>query len=101
MRPSRSATPTSAAAPSSTTTACRLRGVMKSREIRLAARPSGEPKPSDFELAEVEVGEPGDGEIVVRNTFMSVDPYMRGRMNDRKSYVPPYQLGEAMYGGAV
>ena len=60
----------------------------------------GEPKPSDFELAEVEVAEPGDGEIVVRNTFMSVDPYMRGRMNDRKSYTPPYQLGEPLHGGA-
>jgi NADPH-dependent curcumin reductase CurA len=43
-----------------------------SREIRLAARPAGAPQPSDFELAEVEVGDPGDGEIVVRNTFMSV-----------------------------
>ena len=53
-----------------------------SREIRLASRPEGEPQPSDFQLAEVEVADPGDGEIVVRNTFMSVDPYMRGRMND-------------------
>jgi NADPH-dependent curcumin reductase CurA len=74
---------------------------MTSREIRLAARPSGEPQPSDFELAEVEVGEPGDGEIVVRNTFMSVDPYMRGRMDDRKSYVPPFALGESLTGGVV
>jgi NADPH-dependent curcumin reductase CurA len=74
---------------------------MTSREIRLAARPSGEPQPSDFELAEVEVGEPADGELVVRNTFMSVDPYMRGRMDDRPSYVPPFALGEPLYGGAV
>jgi NADPH-dependent curcumin reductase CurA len=74
---------------------------MQSREIRLAARPSGEPKSSDFELAEVTVGEPGDGELVVRNTFMSVDPYMRGRMDDRKSYVPPFQIGEPLSGGAV
>jgi NADPH-dependent curcumin reductase CurA len=61
----------------------------------------GEPKPEDFELAEVELGEPGDGRLLVRNAFMSVDPYMRGRMNDAKSYVPPYQLGKVMYGGAV
>ncbi len=74
---------------------------MQSREIRLAARPVGEPKPSDFELAEVEVPSPADGEIVVHNLVMSVDPYMRGRMNDVKSYVPPFQVGEAMQGGAV
>src|SRR3954454_24738059 len=72
-----------------------------SREIRLAARPTGEPQPSDFELAEVEVAEPAEGEIVVRNAFMSVDPYMRGRMDDRQSYVPPFQLGEPLTGGAV
>jgi NADPH-dependent curcumin reductase CurA len=74
---------------------------MQSREIRLAARPVGEPKPSDFDLAEVEVPAPADGEIVVRNIVMSVDPYMRGRMNDVKSYVPPFQVGEALQGGAV
>jgi len=74
---------------------------MISREIRLAARPSGEPQPSDFELAEVKVGEPGEGEFVVRNLFMSVDPYMRGRMNDVKSYIPPFQVDAVMDGGAV
>jgi NADPH-dependent curcumin reductase CurA len=74
---------------------------MRSREVRLAQRPVGEPKPEDFELAEVELGEPGDGRLLVRNAFMSVDPYMRGRMNDAKSYVPPYELGKVMYGGAV
>jgi NADPH-dependent curcumin reductase CurA len=72
-----------------------------SREVRLAARPAGEPKPADFELAEREVPDPADGELVVRNTFMSVDPYMRGRMDDRPSYVPPFQLGEPLAGGAV
>jgi NADPH-dependent curcumin reductase CurA len=72
-----------------------------SREIRLASRPAGEPQPSDFQLAEVEVGDPGDGEVVVRNTFMSVDPYMRGRMNDRPSYVPPWELGAPLDGAAV
>jgi len=72
-----------------------------SREIRLAARPQGEPTPDDFQLAEVEIGEPADGEVVVRNTFMSVDPYMRGRMNDVPSYVPPWQLGDTLDGAAV
>jgi NADPH-dependent curcumin reductase CurA len=72
-----------------------------SREIRLASRPVGEPQPSDFQLAEVEVSDPEDGEVVVRNTFMSVDPYMRGRMDDRPSYVPPWQIGDVCQGGAV
>jgi NADPH-dependent curcumin reductase CurA len=60
----------------------------------------GEPVPEDFEIAEAEV-EPAEGQLLVRNLFMSVDPYMRGRMNDRKSYVPPYEIGKAMSGGAV
>ena len=72
-----------------------------SREIRLAARPRGTPAASDFELAEVEIADPGDGEILVRNAYVSVDPYMRGRMNDAKSYVPPFAVGEPMRGGAV
>ncbi len=72
-----------------------------SREIRLASRPEGEPRASDFELAEVEVAEPGAGEILVKNHFMSVDPYMRGRMRDVKSYVPPFQIGQVMDGGSV
>ena len=74
---------------------------LRSREIRLASRPSGAPVPSDFELAEVDVPDPGDGEVVVRNAFVSVDPYMRGRMNDTRSYVPPFALGEPLTGGAV
>jgi NADPH-dependent curcumin reductase CurA len=72
-----------------------------SREIQLAARPVGEPKHSDFRLAEVEVPDPGPGEALVRNRWMSVDPYMRGRMTDRPSYVPPFQLGAPLEGGAV
>jgi NADPH-dependent curcumin reductase CurA len=55
----------------------------------------------DFELADVELPDPDEGEIVVRNTFVSVDPYMRGRMSDVKSYLPPFAVGEAMRGGAV
>jgi NADPH-dependent curcumin reductase CurA len=70
-------------------------------EIRLAARPNGAPKDSDFELAETPVPSPADGQVLVRNVYMSVDPYMRGRMNDMKSYVPSFQIGQAMQGGAV
>jgi NADPH-dependent curcumin reductase CurA len=72
-----------------------------SKEIRLASRPTGEPEASNFELAEAEVADPADGEIVVRNTFISVDPYMRGRMNAAKSYAAPYEIGKTLWGGAV
>ena len=61
----------------------------------------GEPQPSNFALAETEVADPADGELIVRNTFMSVDPYMRGRMSDAKSYAAPYEIDHAMHGGAV
>ncbi|MFI6155921.1 NADP-dependent oxidoreductase [Kitasatospora sp. NPDC051170] len=71
------------------------------REWHLAARPQGWPTPGDFALVEAPVRHPGPGEILVRNAFLSVDPYMRGRMNDVKSYVPPFRLGAAMDGGAV
>jgi NADPH-dependent curcumin reductase CurA len=74
---------------------------VRSREIRLAARPRGLPTDDDFELVEVELDDPGEGEVIVRNAFVSVDPYMRGRMNDVRSYVPPYALGEPLTGGAV
>src|SRR5687768_10377911 len=73
----------------------------RSREVRLAARPRGAPELADFEVAEVDVPDPDEGEILVRNAYVSVDPYMRGRMNDVKSYVPPFQLGEPLDGGAV
>jgi NADPH-dependent curcumin reductase CurA len=72
-----------------------------SREVRLIARPRGWPAPSDFQLVETTLPAPRDGEVLVRNVFMSVDPYMRGRMNDAKSYAPPYALGAAMHGGAI
>src|SRR5262249_36648600 len=74
---------------------------LKSREIRLKNRPVGTPAPSDFELAETAVPEPKDGEVWVRNVWMSVDPYMRGRMYDRASYVPPFQIGEPLQGGTI
>ena len=72
-----------------------------SREIRLKNRPEGLPKESDFELYEAAIPEVGDGEVLVQNIYMSVDPYMRGRMNDRKSYVPPFQVGMPLEGGCV
>jgi NADPH-dependent curcumin reductase CurA len=71
------------------------------REIQLAARPHGEPTPDDFRLVEVEVPDPQDGQVLVRNLLMSVDPYMRGRMNDVPSYVPPFKLDKALDGAAV
>jgi NADPH-dependent curcumin reductase CurA len=75
--------------------------VMKSREFRLASRPQGFPTVDNFQLAEVELPALTDGQALVKNLYISVDPYMRGRMNDVKSYVPPFQLGKAMDGGAV
>ena len=72
-----------------------------SREIRLKQRPTGLPSAENFELVTVTLPKPGPGEMVLRNLYMSVDPYMRGRMVDRKSYVPPFALGETLQGGAV
>jgi NADPH-dependent curcumin reductase CurA len=72
-----------------------------SREVRLARRPIGMPQDKDFEIVPITLGAPKAGEILVRNHYMSVDPYMRGRMVDRESYVPPFQIGEALQGGAV
>ncbi|MER7891012.1 NADP-dependent oxidoreductase [Micromonospora sp. NPDC094482] len=71
------------------------------REIHLAARPDGWPTAENFRLVETEVPKPGPGQLLVRNRFMSVDPYMRGRMNDVKSYVPPFALDAPLDGGAL
>jgi NADPH-dependent curcumin reductase CurA len=72
-----------------------------SREIRLASRPQGIPTVANFILAQTELKTLPDQQVLVRNLFMSVDPYMRGRMNDRKSYVPPFEIGKVLEGGAV
>ncbi len=72
-----------------------------SREIRLASRPHGEPTLDNFSFATVQLPDPQPGELLVRNLCMSVDPYMRGRMNDAKSYVPPFQIGKPLEGSAV
>jgi len=70
-------------------------------EIRLKSRPSGLPSEDDFELVETMLDDPADGQLLVRNLWMSVDPYMRGRMIDAPSYIPPFQIGEALTGAAV
>src|SRR5665647_437501 len=72
-----------------------------SKEIHLVARPRGEPRQSDFAVVEVAVPDPGPGQVLVHNRFISVDPYMRGRMRDAKSYVPPFALGAVMTGMSV
>ena len=71
------------------------------REVRLKRRPVGMPQLGDFEMGDAPLSPPGEGEVQVRNLFLSVDPYMRGRMYDRPSYVPPFELGKVMQGGAI
>ena len=73
----------------------------KPREVQLVSRPVGWPTPENFALVESAPTDLAEGQIRVRNEVMSVDPYMRGRMSDAKSYAEPYALGEAMHGGAV
>ncbi len=72
-----------------------------SRAVVLAERPVGMPKKSDFAIIETDLPQPGPHQIQVKNVCMSVDPYMRGRMVDRKSYVPPFQIGEVLTGGSI
>lgn len=67
----------------------------------LKCRPSGMPTRDNFELKEIALPPVGEGMVRLRNLWLSVDPYMRGRMNDVKSYVPPFQLGEPLEGGAI
>lgn len=71
------------------------------RRITLAARPSGYPKESDFNLAEEPIPVPGPGQMLVRIVYLSLDPYMRGMMDKRESYARPIQIGELMAGGTV
>src|SRR5579859_2399188 len=72
-----------------------------SREFHLASRPKGWPTPENFSLLEAKVPPPSDGQLRVRNLFMSVDPYMRGRMKESKSYVASFQLGKVLEGSAI
>ncbi|MBU6535360.1 NADP-dependent oxidoreductase [Streptomyces sp. NPDC057245] len=71
------------------------------RAWHLVSRPVGWPEPEDFALVEAEVPTPRDGQVLVRNLYVSVDPYMRGRMSAAKSYAAPYELNKPMLGGAV
>lgn len=73
----------------------------RTRQIHLASRPQGAPTPDNFRIVEVDLPELAEGQVLVANTVMSVDPYMRGRMNDVKSYVPPFQVDQPLDGGAV
>lgn len=74
---------------------------VRGREIRLASRPQGEPTAENFALETVDLGQPREGELLVRNALSSVEPYMRGRMNDTRSYVAPFNVGEALSGAAT
>ncbi len=71
------------------------------KQITLAVRPVGFPKESDFRLVEAPVPTPGPGQFLVQSLYLSVDPYMRGRMTAAKSYAPPVELGGVMVGGVV
>src|SRR5213082_2509277 len=79
----------------------RGRTVMTNRAWHLRSRPEGLPTNENFELKEVPDQDLQEGWVRVENSWLSVDPYMRGRMNDVKSYVPPFQLGAPMDGGAI
>jgi NADPH-dependent curcumin reductase CurA len=73
----------------------------KNKQVLLAARPIGAPKESDFRITETELRDPEEGEVVLQNLFLSLDPYMRGRMNEGKSYAARVELGDVMIGGTV
>jgi NADPH-dependent curcumin reductase CurA len=73
----------------------------KARQIVLAARPQGKPRFTDFRLEETAIPTPGDGEVLLEVQYLSLDPYMRGRMDDRKSYAAPTALGAVMPGESV
>ena len=74
---------------------------MENKQILLASRPAGMPTMENFKLVDAEVPQPKDGEVLLRTLFLSVDPYMRSRMNDRKSYVDPFALNKVITGGGV
>ncbi|MFC7441994.1 NADP-dependent oxidoreductase [Laceyella putida] len=71
------------------------------QQILLVQRPQGMPTEADFKWEDIPVPQPADGEVLIKTLYLSVDPYMRGRMSDRKSYVPPYELNQPITGGVV
>jgi len=74
---------------------------MQNKEIRLASRPAGVPTLENFQFAETEVPKPADNQVLVRLLYISVDPYLRGRMREGKSYIAPFEVGQVIRGGAV
>ena len=74
---------------------------IKNRQFVLASRPEGEPRPENFQLVESAVPEPKDGQVLLKTLWLSLDPYMRGRMSAAKSYAKPVEIGEVMVGGTV
>jgi NADPH-dependent curcumin reductase len=68
------------------------------RQILLAARPSGEPSRDNFKIAETEIPKPGNGQMLLRTIYLSLDPYMRGRMDPGPSYAPRVEIGQVMVG---
>lgn len=74
---------------------------MKNKQILLASRPAGMPNEANFRIVETEVPQPKAGEVLVRTLYLSVDPYMRGRMDDRKSYIAPFAVNEVITGGGI
>ncbi len=73
----------------------------RNRRWVLASRPHGAPVPENFRLEEDEVATPGEGQMLLRTVYLSLDPYMRGRMSDEPSYSPPVEIGGVMVGGTV
>jgi len=74
---------------------------MQNKEIRFASRPAGMPSAETFQFVETDLPQPGDGEVLLRTLYISVDPYLRGRMRPGRSYVPPFEVGDVISSGAV
>ena len=74
---------------------------MQNKEIRLASRPTGMPTDANFQITESDVPAPGDGEVLLRTLYISVDPYLRGRMREGRSYIPPFEVGQVIVSGTV
>jgi NADPH-dependent curcumin reductase CurA len=74
---------------------------MNNKEIRFASRPTGLPSPENFEFVDTDAPQPDEGEVLIKTIFISVDPYLRGRMREGKSYVPPFVIGQVIESGVV
>src|SRR5690242_17847104 len=73
----------------------------KNMQVTLASRPTGWVKESDFRMVEGEIPTLGEGQVLVKNLYLSLDPYMRGRMNDMRSYAPSVEIGQVMVGATA